>query len=552
MSDTTGISPIGFQPPSGDSDDGFSKKSPDNGLVLSTIMTANAKPATQMVEDTEFQSGDMDEDDLRLATMGYKQEMRRSIGLIGIISLSFSILSLPFAITTTLSYGLIAGGPVALIYSWILVTFATLALILSLAEICSRYPTAGSVYYWTAILAPRNHAPLYSWIAAWLNIVGELCGLAAIEFSLAQFIFGLVGVFHPDFVATAWQVVLLYWACLASSLIMNLPGGHPKYLDRASTFAMVWAVLGLLIIVPTLLGTCGDRHDAKYVFTSFDPSFTGFPSAWSWLLACMTPTYSMIAAGNVAALSEEVHQPEKQIPKAMWIPVALNGILGTFFLIGLSFVLPDIATLLSVPSGQPGPLMFFLVTGSKVATVFLSLLILGGCFGSGIFSAACLSRFIYGFARDGGVPGSNWLARIHPRTAIPVNALIAQSIVAGLLGLIYIGSAAAFNALLGCAIACLCASFMMPIALSAFNRRKEVKEAAFSLGKTGYIVNAAALLWGLLVLGISSSPLSKAPTASSMNYASVFFVFFAVVSGVWYLAWGRRHFKGPNVTKGFH
>lgn len=117
---------------------------------------------------------------------------------------------------------------------------------------------------------------------------------------------------------------------------MNLPGGHPKYLDRASTIAMVWAgallnlasisecradqefsyaVLGLLIIVPTLLGTCEHRHNAKYVFTSFDPSFTGFPGAWSWLLACMTPTYSMIAAGNVAALAEEVHQPEKKVPK---------------------------------------------------------------------------------------------------------------------------------------------------------------------------------------------------------------------------------------------
>lgn len=157
-----------------------------------------------------------------------------------------------------------------------------------------------------------------------------------------------------------------------------------------------------------------------------------------------------------------------------------------------------------MPSGQPGPLLFFLVTGSKVATVFLSLLILGGCFGSGLFSAACLSRFVYGFARDGGMPGSKWLARIHPATAIPINALVLQTVVAGLLGLIYLGSAAgkifrstchprnawlidalrrtAFNALLGCAIACLCASFMMPVALSAFNRRKEVRDAAFSLG----------------------------------------------------------------------
>lgn len=86
MAEPTGIVPVGsrFQAPSANSDD--AKKTTDDGLVLNTVLTANAKPTNQMVEDSELQGQGMDEDDIRLATMGYKQEMRRSISLIGIIS----------------------------------------------------------------------------------------------------------------------------------------------------------------------------------------------------------------------------------------------------------------------------------------------------------------------------------------------------------------------------------------------------------------------------------------------------------------------------------
>jgi len=38
---------------------------------------------------------------------------------------------------------------------------------LSMAEICSAYPTSGGLYYWSAKLAGEDWAPLASWVTGW-------------------------------------------------------------------------------------------------------------------------------------------------------------------------------------------------------------------------------------------------------------------------------------------------------------------------------------------------------------------------------------------------
>lgn len=75
--------------------------------------------------------------------------------------------------------------------------------------------------------------------------------------------------------------------------------------------------------------------------------FSGYPSAWSWLLASLTPTYAMIASCNITSLCEEVRHPETEVPRvrsscdgssrafllisctqAMWMPVVMNALIG--------------------------------------------------------------------------------------------------------------------------------------------------------------------------------------------------------------------------------
>jgi amino acid transporter len=53
------------------------------------------------------------------------------------------------------------------------------------------------------------------------------------------------------------------------------------------------------------------------------------------------------------------------------------------------------------------------------------------------------------FARDGAIPGSTWIKKVNKRFKVPLNAYILSTTIQALLGCIYFGSTAAFNAFTG-------------------------------------------------------------------------------------------------------
>jgi len=78
---------------------------------------------------------------------------------------------------------------------------------------------------------------------------------------------------------------------------------------------------------------------------------------------------------------------------------------------------------------------------------------------------------------------------------VPVWALLLSTIVCALLGLIYLGSSAAFNAFTGVATICLGCSYAFPVLCSLLRRRKMVKNAPYSLGRFGYFINITTVVW---------------------------------------------------------
>ena len=67
-----------------------------------------------------------------------------------------------------------------------MVTFVALAM----GEVCSSYPTAGGLYYWSAKLAKRN-APAWSWFTGWFNMLGQVAVTAGIDFGFAAIFSGV-------------------------------------------------------------------------------------------------------------------------------------------------------------------------------------------------------------------------------------------------------------------------------------------------------------------------------------------------------------------------
>ena len=51
--------------------------------------------------------------------------------------------------------------------------------------------------------------------------------------------------------------------------------------------------------------------------------------------------------------------------------------------------------------------------------------------------------------------------------------------------------------------------------------------------------------WSLLAIPLFCMPSTIPVEAATMNYASVVFIAFTIISAVWYVVWGHKHYAGP-------
>lgn len=484
--------------------------------------------------------------DAALAKMGYQSELPRNLSMLSVLGMSFAIMAVPFGLSTTMYITLTDGQSVTILYGWVLVSLISLCIAASLAEICAVYPTAGGVYYWSAMLSTREWAPITSWITGWLTLVGNWTVTLSINFSGGQLILSAITLWNEDFVPNEWQTVLMFWAVMVICMSINIFGA--KYLDLINKICIYWTGASVIIILIVLLTMAkGGRRDAEFVFAHYDASSSGWPAGWAFFVGLLQAAYVLTGYGMVAAMCEEVANPEREVPKAIVLSVAAAGVTGLVYLIPILFVLPDVQMLLDVANGQPIGLLFKTVTGSAGGGFGLLFLILGILIFAGTGALTAASRCTYAFARDGAIPGSRLWSQVDKRFDIPLLALVLSTVVDCLLGLIYFGSSAAFNSFTGVATICLSASYGMPILVSVIRGRQAVKNSSFSLGKFGYAINVTMIAWICLALVLFCMPVSLPVEAATMNYASVVFAGFALISVLWYFIRGRKEFTGPPV-----
>src|SRR5437660_8767598 len=108
-------------------------------------MAATQAPASQ--------AQSRDEEDL--ARFGYKQELRRSLGVFSSFAVAFSYISPSTGIFALFYLGLTTVGGV-FIWSWPIVAMGQFIIALGFAELSSRYPVAGSVFRWTKYLSGQT------------------------------------------------------------------------------------------------------------------------------------------------------------------------------------------------------------------------------------------------------------------------------------------------------------------------------------------------------------------------------------------------------------
>ncbi|KAB8240655.1 amino acid/polyamine transporter I [Aspergillus flavus] len=494
--------------------------------------------------------------DSNLEALGYTPELSRNRSTWQVVFMVFILASVPYGLSTTMLYSIAGGGSANMIWGWIVVSLIMLCVAASLAEVTSVYPTAGGVYYQTFALSPVKYRRVAAWICGWSFIAGNITITLAVNFATALFLIESLNVFTDATgvgITEDFQAYQTYLIFLGITLICHvIPAFGNKWLTHLETFAIFWTLVGVTAIIITILVVASNgRHTAKYVFTDFSPQ-SGWPDGWSFCIGLLQAAYALSATGMITSMCEEVRAPAIQVPKAIVGGLILNALAGLAFLIPIAFVLPDISYLANLASGQPVPPIFKAATGNAAGAfcLLIPLLILGIICGVGCVTAA--SRSVWAFARDGAIPGSKWFKKVEPRLDnIPLNAMLLGMIIELLLGLIYFGSTAAYNAFSGVGVMFLTLSYACPVAVSLILRkRRDIKNCSFNLGPLGLFCNIVCLAWTCLAIPLFSMPTFMAVTQETMNYASVVFVGFFIISAVWYWVWGYQNYAGPPTEEG--
>jgi amino acid transporter len=358
-----------------------------------------------------------------------------------------------------------------------------------------------------------------------------------------------ISMYHPDWSANSWQLLLIFYAvCLGSLVICTFAN---KYLPQVDIACATWTALTIIVIlIAVSVKADTGRHSASYALTYYDTSFSGWGS-FTFFIGLLPAAYTFSAIGMVSSMAEEVAQPAIKVPRAISLAVPVGFIAGLFFIIPLTVTLPPLEDIISSPGGQALPYILHRVMGSPgggLALVFLVLVITLFC---SISITVAASRATWAAARDDAIPLAKLWARVHPRLGVPVWSLVLLTIIQMFLGLINLGSTSAFTAFVSVGVIALAAAYAVPIALSLYHGREEVSQAPWNCGKlVGVTVNVLALAWIAFELVLFSMPTALPVTPVTMNYAAVVFVGFMAISAVWYAVYARKRKSFPPESLG--
>ncbi|KAH3681070.1 hypothetical protein WICPIJ_007984 [Wickerhamomyces pijperi] len=441
---------------------------------------------------------------------------------------------------------LIDGGPVTMIWGFLIVYFFSLLCALSLAEISSKYPL--ELHAGAAIIAKDSYGLICSWFTGWFLLIGNWTMSISITFAGAQFILSVVGVYVDQYQATEYVTVIVFYIIVTVCGLFNIYGS--KHLESLNKICVAWILFAIAIIGVMILARAPTYNSWSYVFTEFDNSRSNMPAALTFIIGLQQANFMMQGFGLLPAISEEVKDPERVVPRGIVWGVILSGLSGIAFIIPILLVLPDLSSLIDQnDTMMPIVSIFTIVTNSKIASAFLFLLVLGNLLFSGIGSIATSSRAVFSMSRDGALPYQDFWTYVDQNSVskVPKNAVLLSMAISYILGLLSLVSTAAFNAFVGAAVISLCAASLIPITSSVLGFRKRVRGAVFKLRGIGIIINLLSIVWLVFTIFVLSCTPSLPLTLRSTNYALFVFIFATFIISILWFAWGRTNFHGPLI-----
>jgi amino acid transporter len=492
------------------------------------------------------------DDDERLASLGYRPQLGRVLGLFANFSVAFTYLSPMVGIYSLFTLGVGTGGPSYVWLTWLPVA-GMLLVALVFGELASHYPIAGALYQYSKYNVGRR----YGWFVGWFYGIALLVTVASVDTGVVGYVTALLQNWFGWKLNPASHLVILVVTLilLAIQSILNMTGA--KVMGRVAQFGVYVEIVGTIGIA-IILGIHGFHHGLGFLGSTQDvqhaahnPLGLNFGGSYlgAMVIAVLAPVYIFYGFESAGDISEETKDAGRQVPRAMRHALIWGGV--------ASFVLTA-ALLLAMPSGHNpvgatingGGIPFILGQLPSGLQDFLLLLIIFAFFSCGTSVQGAGSRLMFSYARDGALPASRWVSKVHERFRTPVNALLAGAVVTALfvllefispthdvkLGFItYPANTNVLVSLISFGVSGIYLSFLLTVAGVIVARvRGWVPAGKFRLGRWAWPVTivATAYLLAMLVNVVAPTGLSSPRAYFNLNWITLLVMFVVLVVGV--------------------
>jgi len=443
-----------------------------------------------------------------LASFGYRQELKRSMGSFSSFAAGFSYISILTGLFQMFHLGYGVAGP-GFFWTWPFVLVGQLLVALCFAELASRFPLSGGVYQW----AKFTGNPFLGWMTGWIYLACLIVTIAAVAMALQVSLpqisnsFQIIGN-STDPKSVAINAILLGSVLIVISTIINVRG--IKLLALINNIGVFTELLGIIFLIVLLfINRVRSPVEAVVHIKNAGSAFNAFPDLKIFFAsAALTASYVLYGFDTAGTLAEETHDPRKKAPRAILQALLAAGFAGLLVLLLALMAAPDLSKpeLGNIQGGLP--MLVKSVLGETTGSLFLCIVI----FAIIVCTLAVQSgtvRLMFAMGRDGCLPFSKSLSQVSPKTQTPVLATLVCGLAAIIILAINLQFPKVFELVTSIAILWANLAYWIVVALQLRNRiitkrNGRDADAKFSLGKWGFPVNILALIWSsFMVINVS-------------------------------------------------
>ncbi|KAJ5685841.1 hypothetical protein N7455_010471 [Penicillium solitum] len=478
--------------------------------------TSKRRQSTATGHDSKPQAGDTE----LLATLGYKQELRRHYSTIQIFAVAFSIMGLLPSIASTLAFSMPAGP----------------------ADIASAMPTAGGLYFWTHYFASEKWKNPLSFLVGYSNTIGLIGdGFASMLLSVISLARdGNWSASRPVIYGTYAATVFTHgFIAIFFARIM------PR-IQSACIFLNIALVVATVIALP--IGKSNNSppvNPGSYVFGEIQ-NLTTWPTGWAFIMAWLSPIWTIGAFDSCVHMSEEATHAARAVPLGIISSAGLCGLLGFVSLAVIASSMDrNIEGILNSKFGQPMTQIYYDALGKNGAMGFMVVVMIVQFF-MGLSIVLAASRQSWAFSRDGALPFSSFFRKVSQRKFMryqPVRMVCGIVVASVLIGLLCLIDEAAASALFSLAVAGNDLAWLTPILARLLWGGDRFIPGEFYTGK--YLskpIGWVAVIYMMFVIVLTMIP-TEGPNPTLVINGSLW-----LGALVYYYIHARKTYRGPQTT----